>query len=1024
MGGADGNANSLITCIICHNVHGSNQHSMIRDGRLINKEPGMVVYYNDGVEPLGASNTTLAESVATTFIPATAGNICANCHGRNAYYKYDRASPGERQVPTLSWSGEVGYTADGVHPDSATGGSSMVFRVGYADLNNESPKYIQLWLDENDNGTYEDEEKYEMTKAEPTDLNYTDGALYRKTLFLARAGDGTLNYRFYATDGKDDATGAPNADSTITLTSNAPMLAWTGELAFSSDGVSPNSGVSESGFEFRIQYTDLDNEAPSSIQLWLDQNDSGAYEPGEKYAMTEVDASDVDYTDGKLYTMTRAIGNAGDGILNYRFFASDGTDDAVGIPTADLFIVLAAANNIPILAWTGEAGYGDDGADSDNSASCANPEFRVKYTDSKNVAPSSIQVWVDENDNGTYEVSEKYNMDAADAGDSEYWNGKLYTKSLDIGYAADGALNYRFYASDGIADASGVPTSDQPISVVGAHEVPSEYDTIQAAISVAVNGDYVCVSDGTYREQISFSGKAITVKAVNGATSTILEGNGANAAVVVFNSGEDAGSVLDGFTIDNQAAANSATRGIYIDKASPTIKNSIIQSNSVTSKSGGGIYIYGGGATIENSVIGNEGHPNTAHSGAGIYFADSVAGTLTIRDSAITYNAASWNGGGIYLSNVTNPTVIENTSISNNDGGVRFGGGIRAGNAPLSIIDSHIDNNISAWSGAGLFLTSATASFENSTVVGNSCSWGSGGGIYFTGDSSTLSINGSTVADNVGSPFGGGGLHIEGIAQDIVVDNSIFSNNTGRNGGAIRFSGSDSTLLISDSRLLNNTGAFGAGGLALFGGVLANEITVERTVIAGNHGEGVGGWGGGVYIASVAENPETPETEATFISSTFTNCTVAGNSAYVTGGGFYIGGIDTTVDIKNCTLSGNVASRAGGIHADGATLTVNNSIIWGSRPPEIIDVDGSATFTNTNIRQGGYEGNGNMMVDPLFIYPRDFTLAPTSEGNYHLQLDSPMRDKGAVIDAPADDIDGDVRPQQAGHDLGSDEVVF
>jgi hypothetical protein len=76
------------------------------------------------------------------------------------------------------------------------------------------------------------------------------------------------------------------------------------------------------------------------------------------------------------------------------------------------------------------------------------------------------------------------------------------------------------------------------------------YTLIQAGINAAVDGDTVLVHDGTYFENITFSGKAITVKSVNGAASTIIDAN-ASGSVVTFSSGEGSGSVLDGFTILN-----------------------------------------------------------------------------------------------------------------------------------------------------------------------------------------------------------------------------------------------------------------------------------------------------------------------------------------------------------------------------------------------------------------------------------------------------------------------------------------
>jgi len=56
--------------------------------------------------------------------------------------------------------------------------------------------------------------------------------------------------------------------------------------------------------------------------------------------------------------------------------------------------------------------------------------------------------------------------------------------------------------------------------------VPKDQPTIQKGISAAVNGDTVLVSSGTYRENIDFSGKAITVTSVRGAAATIIDGGG------------------------------------------------------------------------------------------------------------------------------------------------------------------------------------------------------------------------------------------------------------------------------------------------------------------------------------------------------------------------------------------------------------------------------------------------------------------------------------------------------------------
>jgi len=148
------------------------------------------------------------------------------------------------------------------------------------------------------------------------------------------------------------------ADEYASGSNNAPGLEWTGEANYTTDGVNPDSAVGGSNFEFRVKYTDIDNDAPTLIQVWVDEDDSGAYEAGEKYSMT-IDGGDSDYTNGENFTKTLAVDYVGDGSLKYRFYAFDGTDVASGTPISDSSVTVT--NNAPTLAWTGEADYDGDG---------------------------------------------------------------------------------------------------------------------------------------------------------------------------------------------------------------------------------------------------------------------------------------------------------------------------------------------------------------------------------------------------------------------------------------------------------------------------------------------------------------------------------------------------------------------------------------------------------------------------------------------------------------------------------------
>ena len=85
-----GGVDSRPSCPTCHNVHGSSQLAMVRDGKLVDREPGLAVaYYDESVtfDPTCGSilpnpmDITLADSVGAMYDPTTPANLCGQCHG-------------------------------------------------------------------------------------------------------------------------------------------------------------------------------------------------------------------------------------------------------------------------------------------------------------------------------------------------------------------------------------------------------------------------------------------------------------------------------------------------------------------------------------------------------------------------------------------------------------------------------------------------------------------------------------------------------------------------------------------------------------------------------------------------------------------------------------------------------------------------------------------------------------------------------------------------------------------------------
>ncbi|MFH2002505.1 MAG: choice-of-anchor Q domain-containing protein [Planctomycetota bacterium] len=214
--------------------------------------------------------------------------------------------------------------------------------------------------------------------------------------------------------------------------------------------------------------------------------------------------------------------------------------------------------------------------------------------------------------------------------------------------------------------------------------VPTEYPTIQDAITASANGDTVLVAAGTYEENINFSGKEIRLVSSDGAGVTVLDGRRLGS-VVTLNQAEGPDTLLQGFTLRNGLA--NAGGGVYTNGASPTVKFNIIKDNEAAgSTGGGGVYSTGGVAAISCNIICD----NLAYQQGGGICAYS---TETLISNNIIYGNYVWGnffgnpphsdtyGGGIATFNSPNSKMINNVVYDNTVEGDYFtvipnGGGI------------------------------------------------------------------------------------------------------------------------------------------------------------------------------------------------------------------------------------------------------------------------------------------------------------------------------------------------------------
>ncbi|MFC2080509.1 T9SS type A sorting domain-containing protein [Bacteroidota bacterium] len=356
--------------------------------------------------------------------------------------------------------------------------------------------------------------------------------------------------------------------------------------------------------------------------------------------------------------------------------------------------------------------------------------------------------------------------------------------------------------------------------------IPNDQQTIQAGINTASDGDTVLVDRGTYKENIRFNGKAITVasryildKDTSHISRTIIDGsqpsNQDSASVIIFDDNETSASVLCGFTIQGGAGSLYTTSvssyflrsggGIFIgDFCGATIDHNIIRDNHISSTyrtQGGGVVVMGGGTKkektviIQDNIICNNSASTTSESGplgGGLAIAvgaDSEHITLLVQNNLITNNeirnthvVGIAKGGGLsfYLSIPSPPGeyIIRNNEISYNsvygNGFLVRGGGIM-----------HVQL---LWTGTDFYDSIPVPEIYNNVIVGNYAQSFGGGVVvsrtiyeepqnYWISPRPLLTNN--TIINN-SSPGDGDGI-ITGSNVRPVLLNNIFWNDSSSN---------------------------------------------------------------------------------------------------------------------------------------------------------------------------------------------------------------------------------------------------
>ena len=337
-------------------------------------------------------------------------------------------------------------------------------------------------------------------------------------------------------------------------------------------------------------------------------------------------------------------------------------------------------------------------------------------------------------------------------------------------------------------------------------------------------------------------------------------------------------------------------------------------------------------------------------------------------------------------------TVIEGFTITGGTGTpvgpaleTRGGGMYSVGSSP-TVRDCVFRGN-AAVRGAGIYNEASDPNVVGCTFRRNNAEIG--GAIHNLSSNPTLMD--CTFIGNTADLVGAG---INNWNSSPVVTHSMFFGNIAFLDGGGMVNWFDSHPMVTNCTFTENQAMDGAGMGSFYGA----SPTLTSCIFSTNH---AGRAGGGMF-----NNDSDP---------TVVSCLFGRNLAVDGGGGMF--NRSSSPMVTNCTFGANQADFSGGgamfNHAD-SYPELTNCILWGNSPDTFAGSgDPFVIFSDV---EGGFPGEGNIEVDPMFIDPQG--------GDFRLPADSPCVDGGddeALPDDAETDCDGEPRIVGGLVDMGAYE---
>ena len=334
------------------------------------------------------------------------------------------------------------------------------------------------------------------------------------------------------------------------------------------------------------------------------------------------------------------------------------------------------------------------------------------------------------------------------------------------------------------------------------------------------------------------------------------------------------------------------------------------------------------------------------------------------------------------------------------------------------------DESVKSGQGGGLWSQGGSSTLRNLIIQGNQAY--RGGGFFQDGGDHNI-----VIFDFVNNwARSGGGMAVVGEAHFWTPDRVTFQGNQAKlfgssdpdsaNGGGMYFASTFSNAPINSIGLnfLDNTADSSGGGLyttrpfdfdvqlrlegatfrgnkaAQYGGAMANEdssLYVDLSTFQGNEASE-----GGAISNRNGSN------------MVLFDSLISGNFAQLNGGGMLNDA--SSPELTNVTFSGNRATDNGQamLNRSGSNALIRNSIMWQTGSPPILN-SASTPLVSYSLLEGcgpsgffdpncGSDGGGNIEPndpsDPVFVAPIDPATAPSTAGDFRLDINSPAIDVG------------------------------